>query len=370
MGSTLVFKTTASVIKPTRETMLDYSSYILLALSIIAFARVLIGSTELSHMCNQNGSVIIANVNNVSATSINSSWPLETEIDKDPVIMDNKDDISYHDTKHYSYCKKYFQAHFPYILGVESFALLLLGIFWVKMPKVNFIVSEFSKLLRECRKSNWFKNSATCLSSFSLMSDNMEAQNFLTTLFDAATSYNDRAEARCLYEKIQKFSHDHEHSQTLVSLYIRKTIVQLLLWLTSFVINMALFVNLEFYIGCSSLTMLCSHDTFLRIVWFLSQLLLLIYGVFNCVTLKWIHDNFTSSRNCSWLYFLCACSKNSIAEFQYFPYWLARGKAVHNDFALLLHLVSSCNRVTVSHVTIFLLDDWLEKFALHCSSDI
>ena len=135
MGSSWAFKITASIIKPTRETLLDYSAYLLLTLSIIAIARVIIGQTELKQLCYKNETnveeivmVLPPNIKSKS-NSFHESIPFsKLNVSEQIVINDNQ------------FCTKYYQAFFPYVLFVESMLLLMVGILWVKVSRIVFCI--------------------------------------------------------------------------------------------------------------------------------------------------------------------------------------------------------------------------------------
>ncbi|XP_076802268.1 volume-regulated anion channel subunit LRRC8D-like [Clavelina lepadiformis] len=422
MGSSWAFKITASLIKPTRETLLDYCAYILIIISVVGIARVWIGSEDIKNSCSSLGrntsnsslnwtlklneksnvrhSGSASNVDTENfITASNNFQPNKSEEQEphnesskalDPKLYEGAEQRNVVQIT-YPYCSKHYQAYFPYILLVESIILLFTGILWVKMPSVQSLVHQFSALLNESRKASWSKNipitsESTISSGFTYSLPTMFRQEsieftsqvhvLLEGLFQSETKYSDKSQARNIYEKIQKFCFENENSQSLWKFYIRKSMVQFIFWIIMFTINMILFVQFEFYIGCESTATFCSHDTFLRIIWFMAQVLVLMYGMFNCATLKWINEKSHSATTmCSMLKFVCGCSwhpdapdnpegsKQMPKDFKCIPFSIGHGqRALRNDMALLLHLVSSSNRNKVPYFTLFLCKEWKEKF--------
>ena len=137
MGSSWAFKITASMIKPTREALLDYVSYMLVILSIIAVARVIIGSSDLHEDCINSG--LFALESNYSLDSARKSLTVSTkssyaEIEIPVNVLVTEGNSKFNQiTKSVFRCTKFFQSYFAYILAVESVILLLVGILWVKV---------------------------------------------------------------------------------------------------------------------------------------------------------------------------------------------------------------------------------------------
>nr|XP_002127699.1 volume-regulated anion channel subunit LRRC8B [Ciona intestinalis] len=406
MASSWAFKTTASLIKPTREALLDYCAYILLVIAIIGTTRIIIGRSELQQLCprktfiqsntsqplthefNKTGDIVLTKPNLDKETRqfvLQSN--LKVHLVKDLKVAEGEDDISVHKQKQdfnssvLYFCLKHYQAYLPYFLLAESAVLLLIGILWVKMPSVQLLIKEFASILHECRQSTWYVSVADVLQSestipvtqslFTLMKSdavNMEMILLLETLFRPNSAYLNKSQARRLYERVQKFCIENENSVVLLDSYISKSIVQLIAWMLFFFINMVLFVKFEFYSTCGW-SEVCEHDTFLRIIWYMAQLLVLVYGIFNCSALKWINDKAVyinrPRRN-----FLCCEDDNddSSSKKRKFvkcrPFKVGQDQTVvHNDLALLLHLASSSNHKTITYFTIFLFDQWKEKFS-------
>jgi len=165
MGSTLAFKITASLIKPTREALLDYCSYILIILSIISIARVLIGKDDLRPDCYDiMNNFTDQHDSSKDASALHGSTETEiTTVEDVGLIDDGIRNISWNETifqppKNWSntvashdiyqdlpehdenfidkVCPKYYQAYFPYFLLLESCIFLLIGIFWVKVSEL------------------------------------------------------------------------------------------------------------------------------------------------------------------------------------------------------------------------------------------
>ncbi|XP_078491113.1 uncharacterized protein LOC100185148 [Ciona intestinalis] len=436
MASSWAFKTTASLIKPTREALLDYCAYILLVVALIGTARIIIGRSELQQLCsrktviqgntsqpltnklNKTGDDVLTKPNLDEETQFILQSNLKVHPVKDLKVADDKDEISADKHKQDSnssvlyFCLKHYQAYLPYFLLTESVVLLLIGILWVKMPSVQLLIKEFASILHECRQSTWYVSVADVMQSessipvtqslFTLMKSdavNMEMILLLETLFRPNSAYLNKSQARRLYERVQKFCIENENSVALLNSYISKSIAQFIAWMLFFFINMVLFVKFEFYSTCGW-SEVCEHDTFLRIIWYMAQLLVLVYGIFNCSALKWINDKAVyinrprrygmkrcpifphpttmiviigCNKNLTFMFccrhFLCCVDVNDdLSKKRKFvkcrPFKVGEGQTVvHNDIALLLHLASSSNHKTITYFTIFLFDQWKEKFS-------
>uniref|UniRef100_H2Z4M8 LRRC8 pannexin-like TM region domain-containing protein n=1 Tax=Ciona savignyi TaxID=51511 RepID=H2Z4M8_CIOSA len=322
MGSSWAFKTTASLIKPTREALLDYCSYVLIVIALVGTARIIIGRKDLEQLCAGGNAIenkSIKEHNNYTRNASSTSFADQSKhgIDKGFKFESNlkvhisnqisktidieEDSTSMPTPKHY--CLKHYQAYLPYFLLVESIVLLLIGVLWVKMPAVQQLVKQFANILHECRQSTWYISVADVLRSpstmpvtqslFTLMKSdavNMEIVLLLETLFRPESAYLNKSQARKLYEQVQKFCNETEKSTALLNSYMTKSLAQLISWMVFFFVNMVLFVKYEFYSGCNLSEPFCDHDTFLRIIWFLAQLIVLVYGIFNCSALKWLND--------------------------------------------------------------------------------
>nr|CAB3263537.1 volume-regulated anion channel subunit LRRC8B [Phallusia mammillata] len=408
MGSSWAFKITASLIKPTRESLLDYCSYVLIIIALISVARVIIGRDGLKQNCfdtndsslhqNKTAVEIVTQMAVSSQNKDKEAFHMTSGLQ--PHFVGNKqinssatskknnsmlDVVPLPTTQTSVVCVKHFQAYFSYFVLVEAILLLLIGILWVKMPKVQSLINDFSKLCNDCQNTSWLSsavdnfnllaapsNSNPLYSILKSDSVNMEVEILLATLFQTHTTYQNKSEARRLYERVQKFCQENDSSTVLWQSYIKKSVYQFILWMIFFGLNMALFVKMEFYIGCDPSAEFCDHDTFLRISWFMTQLIIIVYGIFNCITLKWINDKSTCSGSKSaMLSSVCGCfvyvnpltKKDKIQGFICLPFGVGKEQRhVHNDVALLFHLVSSSNGKKLPYFTIFLFNQWEEQF--------
>ena len=140
MGSTWAFKITASKIKPTRETLLDYVSYLMMILSIVAIARVIIGNSDLHERCTDLGVVSTQESNHTQDASNKDLSALAsfTETNKYITLQHFSTSRATQVAKNQFPCRKFYQSFFAYILAVESVVLLLVGILWVKVWILEF----------------------------------------------------------------------------------------------------------------------------------------------------------------------------------------------------------------------------------------
>lgn len=398
-----IFRISGSIIKPSRETLLDYCSYCLIVIALIGAARIWIGGSGMTQDCPlNNASRSDAFVkNNLSNRSEESNVGVISDVQNKSSIPISDDLVSLYesmmaegssqikmdgekvDAEEPSVkCAKYYQSVFAYILLVESSILLFSGLIWTKIPRVSQSIDKFSKVLNACGKSSWSKKALSIISSrgpngdvsqslHSIISSESPTHNvrsFLDHLFHPDNDYKSKSNARHLYEKVVIFCEQYSQSTTVWSTYIVKSLVQFLLWLIIFNINLVLFVILEFYIVCPEDNLkFCDHDTFLRIIWFMGQTVLLIYAVFNCKTLMWINEKSVVKRN---LCCCCRCFSNyrmSYAD-DYVqqrmtckPYRFADNPHVYNDAALLLHLLEEAHPKRIPPFVVFMFPEWKEK---------
>lgn len=131
-----LFRISGSIIKPSRETLLDYCSYCLLVIALIGAARIWIGGSIMTQDCPRNnapqnlsyvennltnkGSDADFNfdVQNESFQSLSGDLEISRELNAGEQNMK---------------CAKYYQSVFAYVLLVESSILLFSGLIWTKV---------------------------------------------------------------------------------------------------------------------------------------------------------------------------------------------------------------------------------------------
>lgn len=390
-------KLSFSIIKPTRESFLDYCSYFLIVIALTGVARVWIGGSKMRISCP----IIVENGDNDFAIEVHSSLSLPYEKVRlkeensqlssgegetnQLLSLDDKDlknlNVS-KNTEPIHECAKYYQTTFAYILLIESTLLFFSGLVWDKVPKVTHTLKRFAEIVKECQESDWVKKALNVITDKGQVSDvsqslysvisnenaSYDIKSLLDTLFHPNRDYQAKAKARHLYEKVQTFCESHSARTNIWSTYIIKSLLQFIIWIIIFNINLVLFVVLEFYYICPEDSAIpCDHDTFLRIIWFMGQTIILIYGVFNCKTLRWINEKSIVRRRSTCNIFSCFRTHRTLYTSDDTPLLTCRAfrfsdnPPVFNDVALLLHLFEESRPKILPYFVVFMFPEWKEK---------
>ncbi|XP_039261778.2 uncharacterized protein LOC120337934 [Styela clava] len=400
MHCSSINKIFASIIKPTREGFLDYCSYFIIVIALIGVARVWIGGSTMRINCPQELFEKSDQFPKEFGTLVYTSRPspLQSDLEENEELLSgngkfneftspdnvgvNKLNESLNESGSIVQCAKYYQTVFAYILLVESTILLFSGLIWDKVPKVTHTLKRFTEIVEECQASDWVKNALNIItdkrqssdisqSLYSVISSEntiYDMKSLLDTLFHPNGDYKAKAKARHLYEKVQTFCESHSVQTNIWNTYIIKSLLQFILWITIFNINLVLFVTLEFYYICPEDSIVpCDHDTFLRIIWFMGQTVILIYGVFNCKTLKWINEKSIVRRRSCCNISSCLRRHRTLYTSDDTPLLTCRAfrfsdnPPVFNDVAILLHLFEEACPKILPYFVVFMFPEWKEK---------
>nr|XP_057906132.1 leucine rich repeat containing 8 VRAC subunit Aa [Doryrhamphus excisus] len=287
---------------------------------------------------------------------------------------------SYIDAVCYESTLHWFAKYFPYLVLLHTLIFLACSNFWFKFPRTSSKLEHFVSILRKCFDSPWTtralsetvveerdskplgKMNGVTEKKTSCMSEDVEAsvpmlqrtksrieQGIVDRSETGVLDKKEGEQAKALFEKVKKFRIHVEEGDIIHRLYIRQTIIKVIMFLVIisyagyFVFfirfNVMCTVETEKLTGFSSFY--CAHPlaTLFKILASFYISLVVVYGVISMYTLCWMlrrslkRYSFESIREES--------SYSDIPDLK-------------NDFAFMLHMIDQYDPLYSKRFAVFL----------------
>ncbi|XP_054614200.1 leucine rich repeat containing 8 VRAC subunit Aa [Dunckerocampus dactyliophorus] len=357
------------ILKPWWDVFNDYISIVMLMIAVFG------GTLQIT----QDKMICLPCKRAINDTCEASPVPVVSE----PKGVQNELDrhqYSYIDAVCYESTLHWFAKYFPYLVLLHTLIFLACSNFWFKFPRTSSKLEHFVSILRKCFDSPWTtralsetvveerdskplgKMNGVADKKASSMSEDVEAsvpmlqrtksrieQGIVDRSETGVLDKKEGEQAKALFEKVKKFRIHVEEGDIIHRLYIRQTIIKVIMFLVIisyagyFVFyirfNVMCTVETEKLTGFSSFY--CAHPlaTLFKILASFYISLVVVYGVISMYTLCWMlrrslkRYSFESIREES--------SYSDIPDLK-------------NDFAFMLHMIDQYDPLYSKRFAVFL----------------